>query len=218
MNRTRRDIVAAALAAAGPEAFCDPIQLQVRLFLIDRKALNRIGGPCFDFRPGPLGPTDDSLYDDIGTMAATGEAVIDQLGPTTLFRLTEAGRAKGEAVLATLDPPVADYFGRVARWTSLVPYGAMLRSIFREYPEMATKCVVKKRAKVRRTQPDAERGLRPFVEGFVRAFDFFGVMRHPQSGKSKSKSDAEAIEEIWHDVGGFIEDAMVTVGHSERLW
>ena len=166
MNHTRRDIVAAALAAAGPEAFCDPIQLQVRLFLIDRKVPNRIGGPCFDFRPGPLGPTDYSLYNDIGTMAATDEAIIDQSGPTTFFRLTEAGRAKGEAVLATLDSPVADYFGRLARWTSLVPYGTMLRSIYQEYPEMSTKCVVMKQAKVRRTRPDAERGLRPLRGGF----------------------------------------------------
>ncbi len=218
MNRTPREIVVAALAAGGPGATFDPLQLQVLLFLIDRTVPDRIGGPFFGFRPGPLGPIDDLIYQLVEEMATAGDAVIDRSEPTTLFRLTDAGHTKGEAVLATLEPSVADYFGRVARWTLLVPHRPMLRSVFHAYPEMATKCVVPDWAKKAPKRQATEYGLHPFAEGFVRAFDFFGFMRRPQPPKPKPKSDGEAIRKVWRDVGGFLEDAMVKVGKSEGLW
>ena len=43
-------------------------------------------------------------------------------------------------------------------------------------------------------------------------------MGRPRPSKAAPESDAEAISEVWREVGGFIEDAMVRVGKSERLW
>lgn len=116
MKRNRKDIVAAAFAGAGPGVAYDPIRVQKLLFLIDRVVAGRIGGPFFDFHPGPFGPFDGAVYDVISEMAAAGDAVIDESDRFPRYLLTEPGRAKGEAVLGSFDPPVADYFGRAARW------------------------------------------------------------------------------------------------------
>ena len=74
-------------------------------------------------------------------------------------------------MLATLDSPVADYFGHVARWARLVPRRPMLRSVFRQYPEMAANCVVSDWVEERRKRQEVEPRLHPFAEGFVGAFD-----------------------------------------------
>jgi len=81
-----------------------------------------------------------------------------------------AGRARG--VRATLDSPFADYCGHVARWTRFVPWRPMPWSVFRQYPEMATNCVVNDWVE-RRKREEAEPRLQPFAEPFVRAFDLF---------------------------------------------
>ena len=213
MKRNRRDIVAAAFAGAGSGAVYDPIRVQNLLFLIDRVVSDRIGGPFFDFHPGPYGPFDGAVYDVIGEMAAAGDAVIDESDRYLRYLLTEPGRAKGEAVLASIEPPVADYFRRAARWARLMPHLRMLAAIRRAYPEMAGNGGVRDR--------DEDRSIRrwhPFLRGMASAFDLTGSMfRSPDHGLGPA-SDADAIRDIWRDVGESLEDAMVGFGETERLW
>ena len=189
MKRNRRDIVAAAL---------------------DRVVSDRIGGPFFEFHPGPYGPFDGAVCDVIGEMAAAGDAVIDE---SDRYLLAEAGRAKGEAVLASFEPPVADYFGRAARWARLMPHLRMLAAIRTAYPEMAGNGGVRDR--------DEERSIRrwhPFVRGMAGAFDLTGSMFQSADQRVGPASDADAIRDIWRDVGESLEDAMVGFGETERLW
>lgn len=213
MNRNRRDIVAAALAGGGSGASYDPIRVQKLLFLIERVVSDRIGGPFFDFQPGPYGPFDSAVYDVIGVMAAAGDALVDESDRYPRYLLTQPGRMKGEAVLGSFDPAVADYFERVARWVRLMPYLRMLAAIRQAYPEMAGNSGVRDRHEER-----AIRRWHPILRGMASAFDLSGTMLRSSDRRVGPVSDADAIRGIWRDVGESLEDAMVGFGESERLW
>ncbi len=213
MKRNRQDIVAAAFASVGSAAAYDPIRVQNLLFLIDRVVSDRIGGPFFEFRPGPCGPSDGAVCDVIGEMAAAGDALIAGTDRHLRYLLTESGRAKGEAVLASFDPPVADYFGRAACWARLVPHSRMLAAIRQAYPEMAGNGGV--------WDQDEERSIRrwnPFLRGMASAFDLTGLMFRSSGRGVGPASDADAIRDVWRDVGESLEDAMVGFGETEQLW
>ena len=213
MSLNRRDIVAAALAGAGPGAAYDPIRVQNLLFLIDRVVADRIGGPFFDFKPGTYGPFDGAVYDVIGEMAAGDDALIDGSNRCSRFLLTEAGIAKGNTVRASFEPAVADYFARAARWVRLMPHRRMLAAIRQAYPDMAGNSGARDR--------NAERFIRrwnPFLRGMASAFDLGGTMfRSPGHGVGPA-SDGDAIRDVWREVGESLENAMVGFGDSERLW
>jgi len=51
------------------------------------------------------------------------------------------------------------------------------------------------------------------------AFDLTGLMfRSAGRGGVGPASDADAIRDVWRDVGESVEDAMVGFGETERLW
>ena len=213
MARNREDIVVVALAAAGPSAAFDPIRLQTLLFLIDQVVSERVGGPFFRFAPYHYGPFDQGIYDVIRAMVAAGDARVDASGPYPRHSLTQAGRRRGEAALASFPAPVASYFRRVARWMLLTPYRRMLAAIWREYPEMAVNSVIPHSGEGRPAQPQ-----NPFVRGMARAFDPLGTVHRLPDSEVGLESDAEGIGDIWRTVGDDLEDAMVGFAESERLW
>ena len=213
MTLNQADVIAAAFAGAGPGAAFDPIRVQKLLFLIDREVSDRIGGPFFDFQPYHYGPFDRAIYSVTGQMLAEGTLVADTSGPYPRYLLSALGQRRGGAVLASLPEPIADYFGRVARWVRLVPYRQMLAAIYREYPEMAVNSVVRHLgAKSPARRPS------PFVRGMARAFDITGTMHRPRDSEVGLESDAEAIRDVWVAVGRDLEEAMVRFGEEERLW
>lgn len=212
MTRNRDDIVAAAFAAAGPRAEFDPLRAQKFLFLIDQVVSERIGGPFFNFRPYLHGPFDRAVYDVIQNLVATGYAQTDTAGPYQRHVLTDIGYRHGVTVLGSLPNPVADYFGRTARWVLMVPYRRMLAAIYREYPEMASNSVVQdlENPPVRREHA--------FVRGMASAFDLMGTMNRPLDSADGLQSDADAIRNVWRAVGADLEGAMVECGKTEGLW
>ncbi len=212
MTRNRDDIVAAAFAAAGPGAKIDPLQAQNLLFLVDRVVSERIGGPFFDFRPYLYGPLDHAVDDAVQNLVAAGFAQTDESGRYPRHSLTDSGRRRGEEALGSFPAPVADYFGRAARWVLLVPCRRALVAIHREYPEMAVKDVARD---LRGTRSD--RAGNSFVQGMVSAFDLMGVTNR-SSDSDDFRSDGDDIRDAWREVGTDIEDAMVRFGEIERLW
>lgn len=51
-------------------------------------------------------------------------------------------------------------------------------------------------------------GSDPFLEGFARAFDLFGVLRQPMPRPSRSANrDSDAIRKDWSRVGADLHDA-----------
>ena len=213
MTRSREDIIAAAFAAAGPGVSFDPIQLHHLLFLIDRTVSDRIGGPFFRFEPRDYGPFDEGIHGAIREMAGAGDDPTDTSAPHLRYLQTDAGRERGKAVLGSLPGPVSDYFERAARWVRLTPHRRMLAAMHREYPEIMVNCVVRHTPAKR-----PARRLHPFIRGMVRAFDITGTMFRSPDSAVGLESPNEAITEVWRGVGGDLEDAMVRLGESERLW
>ena len=213
MKRQPGNVLVAAFAAAGPGAVLDVIRVQVLLFLIDRVVADRIGGPFFQFRPYLYGPFDRAVHDVIRQMVADGQARIDTSLPYERYLVTEAGRRRGMAVLGSLPVPVADYFGRAARWVRLMPYRRMLAAVHRAYPEMAVGGGSRPAESQRRSWRRS-----PFIRGMARAFDLTGTMFRSPDRDIGLESDRDAIQDAWRSVGQDIEDAMVGFGESERLW
>ena len=212
MTRSREDIIAAAFSAAGPGAAFDPIQLQHLLFLIDRTVSDRIGGPFFRFEPHDYGPYDGAIHGLIQEMGA-GSTSDNASPPHLRYLLTDAGRERGEAVLGSLPESVSDYFGRAARWARLMPHRRMFAAMHREHPEIMVNCVVRHTPSRRPT-----RRLHPFIRGMMQAFDITGTMFRSPDSAVGLESPSEAIAKAWRRVGRDLEDAMVRLGESERLW
>ena len=210
MTRNREEVVAAAFAAAGPGASFDAIRVQKLLFLIDRVVSERIGGPFFHFQPYHYGPFDRAIHGVIGAMAAAGDVQINASGAYPRYSLTQAGYRRGTATLVSFPAPVADYFGRVARWIRLMPYRPMLAAIYREYPEMAENSVVRHLGTGHHAPKES-----PFIRGVTGAFDLTGTMYCTPDSEVGLQSDADALHEAWHAVGDDIEEAMVQLGESE---
>ena len=116
-------------------------------------------------------------------------------------------------MLGSLPEPVSDYFGRAARWVRLTPHRRMLAAMHREYPEIMVNCVVR-HTPARRPA----RWQHPFIRGMVQAFDITGTMFRSPDSAVGLESPNEAIAKAWRRVGRNLEDAMVRLGESERLW
>ena len=187
--------------------------MQKLLFLIDRSVSARIGGPFFQFEPYHYGPFDRAIYDVVGRMVAAGEVLSDASGPYPRYSLTHAGWRRGKAALSSFSTPVADYFVRAAQWIRLMPYRRMLAAIYREYPEMAENSVVRHWGSER---PATRSG--PFLRGVSQAFDLIGAMERSPDSEIGLQSDADALHDAWRTVGDDLEEAMVRLGESERLW
>ena len=213
MRLTRSDIARAAFAAGGPGTVFDPLRVQLLLFLIDRGTADRIGGPFYEFVPHHYGPFDATIDGELVRLETQGDLLIDRSAHCHRCVLTDDGRAKGEAVLARIDPPVADYFERVARWVRLVPYRHMLAAIGRECPDMAVNCVA------RSPKPKSPRARRDsFWAGMASAFDLMGTLEPVEEPEADPATVGEGIGAAWRDVGECLEDAMVQFGDSAELW
>ncbi len=213
MRHNREEIVAAAFAAAGPGVSFDPIRVQKLLFLIDRAVSDRIGGPFFHFQPYHYGPFDKAIYIVIVTLATAGDLKVDGSGAYPRYSLTSDGYRRGKASLASFPTPVADYFGRVARWIRMMPYRRILAAIYREYPEMAENSIVRHLGTTRPAPREHS-----FIRGMTRAFDLTGTLHRAPDAEVGLHADADALREDWRTVGDEIEEAMVQFGEAERIW
>ena len=130
----REDLVLAAMSPARCGLF-SPIQIQKLFFLLDKNIPDAVDGPHFDFAPYHYGPFDKSVYQAIERLAARGlaEAVP---GRWANYRLTEAGQARGEAVLAGLSPKARSYVERTVEFVRKLSFTDLVSAIYRKYPEM----------------------------------------------------------------------------------
>jgi uncharacterized phage-associated protein len=135
MNRS--EAILAALAASGG-AEHSPVQVQKLLFLMDRKLGDRIGAPHFDFQPYDFGPFAPAVYRELEAREAEGEVEIitnDDLRRRK-YRLTPAGQTKGDAILAALDPNIADYLRRLSAFVRSLSFAALVSAVYKAFPEM----------------------------------------------------------------------------------
>jgi hypothetical protein len=67
-----KDKVIIAAMAAGDLNSLTPVQIQKLLFLLDKRAAAKLGGPFFNFEPYHYGPFDREIYDQLDAFAQNG--------------------------------------------------------------------------------------------------------------------------------------------------
>lgn len=201
----RSEFVLATMAAAGPRASFDPVQVQKALFLADRGVGREAGGPHFDFRPAAYGPFDPAVFEALGQLAAEGRASLDGSGPCPAYAATGSGRDDGRAALGRMPRRAARYLRKASRWVLAQPFWDLVAGIQRAYPEMVLDGG-KLRAAMPGPDPARERRLHPLLAGMAGAVSFPG--RLGRLGLPQRGSDAAAIASDWRAVGDDLRHAM----------
>ncbi len=203
----RYQVVLAAMAAGGPGARFNPVQVQKNLFLIDREIPDRVAGPHFNFEPYDHGPFDKAVYEVLDSLAREDQVSIDRTNRYRTYTLTGSGFERGTAVLGELPEPVARYMREAARWVRSLTFGRLLAPIYQHYPDMEVNSIVPNMAS---RYPRASRlfPIPSFLSGMARTFDFMGTLDEYQPGWRDRRHDALAIHGDWAAVGNDLEVAM----------
>ena len=212
---TRDQIVLAGMAAAGPGATFDAVELQKLFFLIDREIPHLIGDPYFSYKPYNYGPFDKTVYDVLDGLLESSDAVADVSSRYPLYSLIDSGAAKGARLLAGLRDSASRYLREASAWILATPFQPLLAAIYRQYPDMARNSVVPHLAK-----PYARATFRyptpSLASGMARALDLFGTLDNFETTTDGAELDAVATYNDWRAVGEDIEAAMAKVRPSQH--
>jgi uncharacterized protein len=137
----RRDVVLAALAAAGENATFTPVQVQKLLFLIDREASQSVGGPHFRFVPYDYGPFDRTVYDELDMLRSIGLVNVNEQAPYRIFVLSQEGYARGQQAFLTLASEVQTFVQQAAQWVRALSFRQLVAAIYAKYPDMRANSV-----------------------------------------------------------------------------
>lgn len=138
----RQELVLAALSAGQTNSELSPVQAQKLFFLIDQNVAGSLGGPLFNFEPYDYGPFDSAVYSELDWLSTfSGHTEVVRDGRYRTYRLTDLGRAVGQAKLATLDPNTRDYFARAKDWVKSLSFQDLVRAIYQAYPAMREKSI-----------------------------------------------------------------------------
>lgn len=139
----RRELMVAALAAAGENATFAPVQVQKLFFLLDREACHLVGGPHFDFKPYDYGPFDREVYEEFERLEAAGLVTTDHSRRYRLYRLTPRGYAEGAQQLQSIPNPARTFFLSAANWIRSLNFQQLVAAIYKRYPDMKTNSIFK---------------------------------------------------------------------------
>jgi hypothetical protein len=137
----RREIIMAALAAAGENATFSPVQVQKLFFLIDREAQRFLGGPHFSFKPYDYGPFDRAIYEELERLERAGMVKMERSGRYHLYSLTPQGYAEGSRLLGTISDPAFTFTKRAAKWVRSLNFQQLVAAIYNRYPDMKANSV-----------------------------------------------------------------------------
>ena len=142
---TRQEFVLMVMAAGYGDAH-NSVQVQKLFFLVDRKVPQAVGGPYFTFVPDAYGPLDLDVYAELSAASAKGLVTINKERETVrTYCLTSAGRAVGEAMLAKLAPPMAEYLKTLSAWVRRLRFEELVVAVYQAYPEMRVNGVFQER-------------------------------------------------------------------------
>lgn len=133
---SRLDFIMAVMSRARTRRY-SPCQVQKLLFLLDRRLIDRLGGPLFNFKPEAYGPLDLSIYDDLRSLEGQEYVEIDdrQFGVSS-YRLTDEGVDKGVEEFNKLSGDVRDYLEVMVSFVRSLSFTELVAAVCKEYPEM----------------------------------------------------------------------------------
>ena len=190
-------IVLGAMAAGGPEATYNPVQVQKLLFLIDREISGEVNGPHFNFVPYCYGPFDPSIYRVLQDLVWQEQVLEDRTGPYLLYSLTESGLQDGLAVLQILPPPVSNYLVRVAAWVRARSVHLLLQEIYARYPDMAVHSRLPQLAATEKHLPERPSALQSVLQGAASVLH----LRVTPQDRGGAPTTEDALAGDWWKVG-----------------
>lgn len=134
---TQKEIILASMATSDG-AIHTPVQIQKLLFLIDKRLVDELGGPFFNFIAYDYGPFDKEIYRILESLAIEDlvEIIEDEEIRWKRYRLTFKGQRQGEIILNSLDDDAADYIRKLSKFVRKLSFPQLVSTIYNEYPEM----------------------------------------------------------------------------------
>ncbi len=137
----RNELILASLAPSGGR-FHTPVQIQKLLFLIDRSAGDKVGGPHFDFQPYDYGPFDKDVYSVVEALTQEGLIQAADTGRSwKKFALTAKGQSAGDAALAALDEQTRVYLQKLSACVLSLSFTQLVSAIYKAFPDMRVNSV-----------------------------------------------------------------------------
>ncbi len=132
----QKQIVLAALSAAGENASFSPVQIQKFFFIIDREIGNLLGGPKFNFAPYDYGPFDKAVYETLTDLSILGLVYIGTTKKYNSYSLTADGFTAGRQLLSPLPDNIKQFISNTAEWIIPLTFPELVAAIYKKYPDM----------------------------------------------------------------------------------
>jgi DNA-binding PadR family transcriptional regulator len=133
---TRKDWLLVALSES-TNGYLSPVQIQKALFLFRKGAEGHFDRSQFyDFSPYHYGPFSPDIYYDLEELEKRGlvQIGVSDSGKRKMYFITPEGRAAADRIQEENRRAYA-YMGNVSRWVCRKEFTALLRYIYRRWPE-----------------------------------------------------------------------------------
>ena len=128
-------------AKAGEEKFpLDKVRMQKAVFLVAMRGTPRLKS-LYRFLPYNWGPYSGDLTADVDSMIRAGQVAVRQTPGRQHggYETTQAGEVRGSQVWANLEPNEQQFIQSVRNYVTNRSFEHLLREIYAEYPDFATK-------------------------------------------------------------------------------
>lgn len=132
-------LVLLAAGANGPHDL-DPIRLMKGTFVVAQRG-PRQWRDLFHFQPYDYGPFDVDVYRARDELLAAGLFESDDRGAYARYRLSESGEQRATAIQKQLPAEVREWMTSVGHYITSRSFSQLLREIYAEFPEFATRSV-----------------------------------------------------------------------------
>jgi uncharacterized protein YwgA len=133
------------VVAAGKGLPLSPVHLQKALFLLGRNLSSEQlqVAEYYPFKPYDYGPFNSEVYKDAQQLRDEGLVVIEPFAGARYrdYSATPAGLDRAKALREELEPVVTEYLDNVVAWARSLSFTALVRAIYKDYPDMKVKSV-----------------------------------------------------------------------------
>jgi uncharacterized protein YwgA len=139
---TKKDWALLVIAAAKPKTLT-PLQLQKSLFLLGQNIPEAVKPDFYKFVPHNFGPFAKDVYADVEALKDQG--LIDEIVKSGQnwpeYRISQTGVQKADEIRDLLSPNAKTYLDTLVKWVEQQSFQDLLHSVYKAYPEFATKSV-----------------------------------------------------------------------------
>lgn len=138
---TREEVLLLVAEGGGDGLYrFDAIRAMKGCFLVSQRGRSS-WRDLFAFSPYDYGPFDSGVYAARDQLISQG-LIITTPGQYPGYAVTEAGQARCRE-LETADPEAATWLRKIGRWTTSRSFGELLREVYSEFPEYATRSIAR---------------------------------------------------------------------------